>query len=236
MKNESMDRIEYLLSNSNLPGPRGNLKLLYEFSKDAGPEETDLCLEYITPDVSNSPEEFAGMCGILSYALANREDMNSLLAFLKKYVNHSSWRIREAVAISIQETAADSMEQILSGLGDFAEGTSLEKRAVVAGLCEPKLLKNKASNIKILELLFQISLSLDHDNKPDDGETSLRKALGYGWSVVISNEPEAGKEYFGRLFLRHGKHIKWIIRENLKKDRLKKIDPQWVEACIKKVG
>ncbi|MFW6288810.1 MAG: hypothetical protein ACOC2Q_03420 [Spirochaetota bacterium] len=58
--------IPYLKTNSGLPGPRANLSLLHSFAESAETEEIDRCLTYCTPDVSNSPEGFLAMCGIVA--------------------------------------------------------------------------------------------------------------------------------------------------------------------------
>jgi len=39
--------IEHLLQNSGLPGPRGNLTLLYSFAKKATACEKNECLSYL---------------------------------------------------------------------------------------------------------------------------------------------------------------------------------------------
>jgi hypothetical protein len=226
-----MYTIQYLLQNSNLPGPRGNLELLYDFSRNADAEIVRKCLEYIKTDTSNSPEEFVGMCGILGYAQINKTRNKAVLAFLRNYASHNSWRIREAVAMGIQEISVDNIEKTLENIEPWIEGNFLEQRAVVAGLCEPKLLNNENINIKILEILEKITRNISHDNKLSDQEVSLRKALGYGWSVVIVSTPENGKKYFEKLFRLPGKHVNWIIKENLKKNRLMKMDSEWVKKC-----
>jgi len=232
---KNMDSIRYLLENSNLPGPRGNLKLLYEFSENADEIEIERCIEYIKPNLKNSPEEFVGMCGILSYSLKYQNDLKRVVSFLKKYASHNSWRIRESVAISIQEISIEKLKKTIIELQSFREGNEFEKRAVIAGLCEPKLLKNRELNIEILNILFEISQCLAHDHKLDEGGRSLRKALGYGWSVVISNIPEEGKQIFEKMFGLNGKHIKWIMKENLKKQRLIKLDPIWIDSCLQRL-
>ena len=227
--------IDYLMANSHLPGPRGNLELLYEFAKGATKEMTDKCLAYIKLDTANSPEEFVGMCGVLGYAVSHREDNAGTIAFLAQYATHSSWRIREAVAMGIQEISVGNLDETLGNIGPLAKGNSLEMRAVVAGLCEPKLLKDKKIDRKILALLGSITKTLDHDEKLDNGDDSLRKALGYGWSVVVAASPEDGKKEFEKLFALSGKHVRWIIRENLKKNRLIKMDGEWVAGCAKRL-
>lgn len=226
-----MYTIQYLLQNSNLPGPRGNLELLYDFSGNANTEIVRKCLEYIKTDTSNSPEEFVGMCGILGYVQINKTRNKAVLAFLRNYASHNSWRIREAVAMGIQEISMKNIEKTLENIEPWIEGNFLEQRAVVAGLCEPKLLNNEINNINILEILGRITRNISHDNKLSDQGVSLRKALGYGWSVVIVSTPEIGKKHFEKLFHLPGKHVNWVIKENLKKNRLIKMDSEWVKKC-----
>ncbi|MBN1638134.1 MAG: hypothetical protein JW866_04150 [Ignavibacteriales bacterium] len=227
--------IQYLLKNSNLPGPRGNLKLLYDFSKNAKEEIIEKCLDYINPDVKNSPEEFVAMCGVLSYSIRNKNNVKEVIPFLKITANHGSWRIREAVAMAIQEIFKVNMKESIQELKGLSGGSELEKRAVVAGLCEPKLLNDKDVNKDILNILLNITKSFSHDNILNKEDESLRKTLGYGWSVVVSKEQEEGKKRFEELFNFKGKHINWIIRENLKKSRMKKMDSEWVEKCLKRI-
>ena len=96
-----MYTIQYLKENSNLPGPRGNLELLYSFSNVATEEEIKDCLKYIKSDTENSPEEFVGMCGIVGYSFHNKEKNEFTLEYIRQFASHKSWRIREAVAMGI---------------------------------------------------------------------------------------------------------------------------------------
>ena len=221
--------IERLLAESGLPGPRGNLALLYEFAASCSPKEAEACLKYIKADTGNSPEEFVGMCGVLGWAVANRADLDAVFAHLTRYASHASWRIREAVAMAIQEVGVEDLAPVLTRLAAFAKGNPLEMRAVVAGLCEPKLLTEERTNIEILGVLGRITDSLRHGRKLSDDELSLRKALGYGWSVVVWKTPGPGKQAFEALLRDENKNLRWIARENLKKDRLRKMDAAWVE-------
>lgn len=45
------------------------------------------------------------MCGILSFAEINRQNIPVVRAFIRASASHRSWRIREAVAMAILETA-----------------------------------------------------------------------------------------------------------------------------------
>ena len=231
-----MYTLDYLLSHSNLPGPRGNLELLYAFAENAEPGIIGECLQCIKPDTANSPEEFVGMCGVLGYAVAHKADNAGTIAFLNPYASHSSWRIREAVAMGIQAIAAGALEKTLVNISPMTAGNGYERRAVVAGLCEPKLLGRADETVKVLKILESITRTLDHDKKLTDDEEALRKGLGYGWSVAIAASPEDGKRYFEALFSLSGKHIQWIIRENLKKNRLSKMDNVWVGRCAERLN
>jgi len=223
-----MYTIDYLLTHSNLPGPRGNLELLYAFAKNADAELVRQCLAYLTEEVSNSPEEFVGMCGVLGYAVLHRDDIRDVLGFLQPYAAHASWRIREAAAMGIQEISVGRVEQTLAGLADMAAGNDYEKRAVVAGLCEPKQLTDPACNRQILRLLTAITQGMEPEGKLLPAGEALRKALGYGWSVVVAASPQDGKAAFEGLLALPGKHVRWVLRENLKKNRLIKMDANWV--------
>ena len=152
-----------------------------------------------------------------------------------QYASHKSWRIREAVAIAIQELAKKDVTATLKNIVNLEKGNGYEKRAVVAGLCEPKLLKDKAIAVQVINLLDEITATLAHDNKLTDEEDSLRKALGYGWSVAIVHAPAEGKKAFEKLLQKNTKHIKWIMKENLKKNRLIKTDAEWVKMIESKL-
>jgi hypothetical protein len=66
------------------------------------------------------------------------------------------------------------------------------------------------------------------DRKSDDFKV-LRKGLGYCWSVAVAALPEAGKPLLEKWLTSEDKDVLWIMRENLKKDRLSRVDAAWVE-------
>lgn len=222
---------EYLLQNSNLPGPRGNLELFYRFVADPSPQVVDECLTLATPDVANSPQEFAGMCGVAGWALLHAAEKDALIAHLRHYAAHASWRIREAVAMALQELPFDSLAERAVFVRELRDGSAFVDRAIVAGVCEPKNLREPEAMGEVFELLRLVTESLLSAARLDDGQKALRKALGYGWSVAVVAAPDAGRAAFERLFELPGVHVRWIIAENLKKNRLLKLDASWVEAC-----
>jgi len=225
-----MKTIENLLKNSGLPGPRGNLELLHSFSEKATEREVNECFSFYRDDLHNSPEEFVVMCGIVGYCILNKDNIPKTLTTIRKYASHSSWRIRESVAIGIQEIAENNMCEIINNLKKWMDGNELEKRAIVAALCEPKLLKEKTIIIELLEILNIITMGFDKiDGKLSENQNSLRKTLGYGWSVAIVSLPNEGKLAFEKIAECNNKHIKWIVKENLRKKRLTVMDKKWVE-------
>ena len=231
--NKTMESIENLLKNSGLPGPRGNLALLYSFSKNATKEEVDKCFTFYKDDLYNCPEEFVVMCGIVGYCILNKDNIKDTLDEIRKYASHSSWRIREAVAIGIQEIAEENMPEIISNLKNWMEGNYLEQRAIVAALCEPKLLKEGSIVLEVLKILSNITIGYEKiEGKLSESQTSLRKTLGYGWSVAVVRHPEEGKGYFENLVNYDSKHIKWIVKNNLKKKRLSVMDKEWTEKMV----
>ncbi len=225
--------IENLLKNSGLPGPRGNLTLLYSFAHSAAENEVNECLSFYNDNLENSPEEFAAVCGIVGYCILKRNNLEVAIKKIRGYASHKSWRIREAVAIGIQEIADKNMDNIIDNLEKWLDGNDLEKRAVAAALCEPKLLKEKSVIVRVLKILTRLTLEFGKDEAKISGDlNSLRKTLGYGWSVAITSLPEEGKAAFEEIAENKNKHIKWIVKENLKKNRLQVMDKKWVDKML----
>jgi hypothetical protein len=112
----------------------------------------------------------------------------------------------------------------------WSGGTALERRAAVATLCEPRLLREPARAASVLALLARVTDGLPElgDRRADDFRT-LRKTLGYGWSVAVVALPDVGKPMFERLLGTADPDVRWIARENLGKKRLERMDREWVE-------
>ncbi len=56
----------------------------------------------------------------------------------------------------------------------------------------------------------------------------LLRALAYCWSVAVAALPDAGKPLMEVWLASDDPDIRWIMRENLKKNRLVKMDAAWV--------
>ncbi len=115
---------------------------------------------------------------------------------------------------------------------DWVSGTSLEKRAAIAAICEPEVLKNLRPVSRVFDLLDYVTSSIEGTKIRDEGFTALRKALGYGWSVAVSVHPSIGKPRMERWIDIEDRDISWVMRQNLGKKRLARMDKKWVSAQL----
>ena len=105
----------------------------------------------------------------------------------------------------------------------------LEQRAAAAALCEPRLLRNRKQTEQVFVILDKITASIARvENRKSDEFIALRKGLGYCWSVAVAALPEVGKPKMEKWFASKDRDIVWIMRENLKKNRLARVDMSWV--------
>ncbi len=228
---------EYLLANSNLPGPRANLELMQAFI-EAGDEATFLRYIEITPVQApvDSPGEFLAFCGTAGLGKLIVSGQAQYYETLRELAGDPRWRIREAVAWALQICSEHNLDLVIDNIIDWAKGSFLEQRAIVAGLSHPGCLEPVMNSIKVLAIVDYITRSIiEVENRQEEDFRILRKGLAYCWSVVISIHPEAGKPVFGDLLHLNDPDILWIMKENLKKNRLVKMDKEWVTRMHKKI-
>jgi hypothetical protein len=80
-----------------------------------------------------------------------------------------------------------------------------------------------------LSTLDAITLGITQEqDRKNDAFLALRKGLGYCWSVAVAADPEAGKAAMMRWLTSTDPDIRWIMRENLTKNRLIRMDATWV--------
>lgn len=228
----------YLLTESGLPGPRANLELL-EAVAEVGNEVSFnryLCYDIVKAP-TGSTEEFFAMCGVVGLGKLITEGKNELLSHLRPVATDKRWRIRESVAIALQRLGLSDMDFLIKEMEAWSQGNLLEKRAVVAALCEPKLLKDNDAVLKVLTLLDQITKDLlNVTNRKDENFKTLRKTLGYGWSVAVVAGHEEGKCLMEKWFSHEDTDIRWIMKENLRKNLLNKMDKDWATKWKQELG
>ena len=237
---------EYLVSKSNLPSARANLELAEAFAENVGEVSSRdpeilwlLCdqLTIITPDEAptNNPREFLPFCGTWALgALASISPKfnESCWHRLKKMSIDSRWRIREAVAFGIQILLKKEQEKTLERLDRWIEDEKwLQMRAVAAGVSEPSLLKYRQTAKKALKFHKKILARIISTRARNSFEfKTLRKGLGYTLSVVTYAIPKEGFEFMRRLIDSQDADVQWIVKENLKKNRLIKNHPDEVDS------
>jgi len=229
---------DYLLANSNLPGPRGNLELMQAFI-EAGDEDTFLRYVKITPEQApvNNPGEFLAFCGTVGLGKAITPGKTAYFDILRQQASDPRWRIREGVAWALELAGKKDFELVLKHTEPWASGSFLEQRAVAAGLSHPSLLKPEKNAVRVLAILDFITRSFGPaENRKQEAFRTLRQGLGYCWSVAVAACPEAGKPIFEKLADLHDPDIRWIMKENLKKNRLVKMDSEWVENLLNLVS
>jgi hypothetical protein len=229
---------EYLLRESGLPGPRGNLELAGVVA-DLGDEALfERYLAYSPEQApANTPEEFLAFCGALGLGKLLAQGRRDMLPRLRALANDPRWRTREAVAIALQRLGDADMDALLEVVQPWAEGSPFEQRAAAAALCEPRLLREEGHALRTLQILDLITASIpDQVERKSEGFRALKKGLGYCWSVAVTACPAQGKPLMEKWLAFHDPDILWILRENLKKDRLKRMDGEWVEGIIRRLG
>jgi len=222
---QGAELLQVLEKESKLPGPAANLSLLKQFLKEATAEQVALCLGALDkkPD-PNSPATFVAMCGVA--ASANPETF-------RQAANSDNWRIRESAAIGLQNMGLKDLDRLYSTFELWENATLLEKRCIAATLCEPALIETESMAEKILSVLngYMEIIELGKNVKSDEYKV-FKKAMGYCISVAVAASPAKGKEFFEGWMRSPNSEIRWVLSENLKHDRLRKMDSEWVDAQI----
>ena len=220
----------FLLSNSGLPGPRGNLELAQAVAELADPEQVESLLATPPREApENSPGVFVVFCGVTALGRLAAGGNQKYWRRLRPYASDERWRVREAVAIGLQYVGDANMVLLLEQMQNWIKGNSYEKRAAAAALAEPRLLKDPESAGTVLRMFDEITVEIASSPPPhDESFKILRQAMGYCWSVAVAALPEAGKPLMERWLRTPSPDAGWMMRENLKKKRLRKMDAKWV--------
>jgi len=228
----------YLLQESGLPGPRGNIELARAVAEEGDEALFERFLAYDADRApTNSAHEFLAFCGVLGLGRLLAEGDAGALTRLRSAASDPRWRTREAVAMALQRFGAVSMDALLQEMESWSKGSMLEQRAAAAALCEPALLRDEAQGDKVLDILDEITGSLQGiEDRKQDGFQALRKGLGYCWSVAVAAHPQAGRPMMEKWLESDDRDVQWIMRQNLRKKRLARMDAEWVATCTVRLG
>jgi len=218
------DRDAYLRANSHLPGPRSNLELLAAAAEEVGRPWAD---EWAAATVGSDPTDvfvisvaLVALGRFVAAGQAGAEDG------LRRRAVDDEWRIREAVAIGLQRLGDDRPDELARIAAEWSRSDDpLVARAAVAAVAEPRLLRTPAAVEAALGVLDSATSLLERSpDRRSEPIRVLRQALGYAWSVVIAADPGRGWPQFVEWSKRGDADISWVVRENLKKNRLQRLD------------
>jgi HEAT repeats len=203
----------YLQKRSGLPGPRANLELVAAVAEEA---DADRLWR-----LSASGDEFLALCGTAGLGRIALMEPDTVMTWLRELARDPRWRVREGVAIALQRLGKESMPKLLAQMKEWAGDDHFVQRAVVAGLCEPALLKNNEETVEVLAILDHITRSLaSSTDRRQEGFRILRQALGYGWSVAAAAAPQNAKPYLEKWLRSKDKDVEWVMKSNLSKARM----------------
>jgi hypothetical protein len=183
---EAAELESFLLSNSGLPGPRGNLELAHDLAdllaakaplaavRESLKRWRALAAEQAP---TGDPREYLCFCGTLAWSAdwvrgggrggAERGgagarggrgggSREAIAHGLRRAASDPRWRRREAVAMALQRIGEVDPKAMLELLSPWVNGSFLEQRAVAAALAHPPLLGDRAVAGKALSLADRI--------------------------------------------------------------------------------
>ncbi|MEJ2005240.1 MAG: hypothetical protein P8X57_09820, partial [Cyclobacteriaceae bacterium] len=185
-------------------------------------------------------EEFLSFCGVLGLGRIGKIDpINEpvVVADIKNAAQDERWRIREAAAMAIQDLIDARPKATLVILRSWVhEENYLLNRAVVAGIAEPRFMKEREHARIALELHKTILKQVSLDPSMHDPHLKvLVKGLSYTLSVVITGTEKEGFAFLEALLATEHPLVRKIVRENLKKKRLVRLNPDKVALLQQKL-
>ncbi len=171
---------EYLLANSNLPGPRSNLELAAAAADELASTVYQPWL-LLTPEVApeNTPQAFLVFIAVLGLGREIASGNYAKFTDLRRFASDSRWRVRESVAMALQYVGRHHWDGLIHELTGWIGNNPLEMRAVAAGLCEPDLLQIPEHARQVLEILEKITQAF-LDIKERTSEIRPCSAAGVG--------------------------------------------------------
>jgi hypothetical protein len=240
---------DLLIKNSNLPGPRGNLTLAFKFADYFARESIsknlwDLLNRWVNISSeeapTNNPREYLTFCGILAlgthHSHAGEDEKRFIMNLFKTVMNDKRWRIKESAAMGLQRIAEKDFHTIENYFSLWYKNANcLEKRAFVATLAHPPILKNKEIaqfSLKISEDILNDILSASKTIRRSEDFTVLSKGLQYALSVFVACQPEEGFDLLKKYARLHDSDLHKIIKSNLSKSRLTKKYARMVDEVL----
>ena len=223
----------FIIKNSNLPGPRGNLELAFALAEIF--DDVDVLFEWakITEDQAdvNNPKSFLAFCSVVCLGnIYSKKKGKKLITILKKLANDGRWRMREAVAFGFQYIGQYDFNELERIFSEWIKtSNNLEKRAILVSLAHPPFLNEDNAQF-CFEITDIVLKQMDRENDFD----VLRKGLEFTISVFAAANPKIGFSFIKK-WIGKDKIIDKIMKENLKKNRLIRKDPEEVKNLINEI-
>ncbi|QCQ90250.1 HEAT repeat domain-containing protein [Rhodococcus sp. SGAir0479] len=206
----------FLTDHSGLPGPRANTDLALAVAEVADTATIERLL--------GADDEYLLFCGAVG--LARRIEIRGALPRVRALAADDRWRIREAVAMGLQLLGDNDVRQLCTLCLEWSKDPDpLLRRAAVAALCEPRLLRSPdaaAVAVQVCRNATDSIAALAPEDRRERDVRTLRQALGYCWSVAVAANPEPGLAAFAQLD-ESDPDLRWIVIENKKKRRLARL-------------
>ena len=227
----------FLLAESGLPGPRGNLALAQAVADLGNRQLFEQLLAWGPGEApTNTPGEFLATCGVVGLGRLLVQGETDVLDLIRQAANDPRWRVREGAAMALQRLGHEDMRRLMDCVAAWRSGILLEQRALAAALCEPALLDDHAAAEWTLDILDEITARIvGVTNRCADFKT-LRKGLAYCWSVAVVALPEVGQPLMEKWMVGGDRDVIWVMKQNLRKNRLARMDPEWVDLWKARLG
>jgi hypothetical protein len=175
--------------------------------------------------------EFLAVCGIVGLGRLVAEGRMDLLGELREHASDRRWRVREGVAMALQRVGDADIGRLFEIVSGWLDDRPYVQRAVVAAVAEPRLLRAREWAGRAVDIVDRVTASLAEASERRSEEfKTLRQALAYCWSVVAVADPEHGKARVEYWALSADPDVRWLIKENLKKARLLRLDGAWATS------
>jgi hypothetical protein len=231
---QTRDPVAFLRTHSALPGLRANLELA-QAAADIGDEQT--FRRWIKAGSGKDPtDELVVLCGVVGLGRLVAEGDERLTADLKALATDPRWRVREGVVLGLQRLGDRSLDRLFRVAESWSRSGLFAQRAAAAAVSEPRLLKTPSASQRAIDLLDTVtkSVATAKDRRAEDFR-ALRQSLAYCWSVGVAANPKYGKPIVERWARSADPDVRWIVKENLKKARLVKVDPTWTKRLAKQL-
>ncbi|RAX20983.1 HEAT repeat domain-containing protein [Actinomyces sp. Z5] len=213
---EPADWPAYVNQRSGLPGPRANIELIATAALTADPDT----IEELLADGG----EYTTACA--AAALGYRAADASYERQARELATDERWRVREAVTIGLQLLGDSDPQTLFSLVLTWADDDDpLVQRAAAVTICEPRLLCTAEAARLAIDVCRRTTdhlIALPPQDRKAPAARTLRKSLGYCWSVAVAADPGAGLPVFAALDV-GDPDVAWIVTQNRRKKRLSKL-------------